>query len=170
MKTLWLRNVGALLLGWGWSLKWAAGPRAEVRAFGDSWNPTLLSAPEPELLPHLVEVRGSRRGAAHPPTAHHTRYRAKSRRASDLTCPGNREYSLSSDKSTGIWAPEECSRSPSRITDLLFSFPLVSQPIWPSRVIGSYGRCNIKMAVLGTGADSGVNRMNSKSQAGNIFW
>lgn len=66
------------------------------------------------------------------------------RRLHSLTCPGKREYSLRSDKSTGICVPEECSRSPSRITDLLFSFPLLSQPIWPSRMTGSYQRVQYK--------------------------
>lgn len=88
------------------------------------------------------------RGNADPgATAHHAYCGIRSMPAPRLTCPGNREYSVSSDRSTGMRLPEECSRSPSRITDLLFSFPLLSQPIWPSRVMGSYHRQVAKKAI-----------------------
>lgn len=54
-----------------------------------------------------------------------------------LTWPGNREYSLSSDRSTGTcWPP--CSGPASNRTDCAFSLPLLSQQIWPNTVILSY--------------------------------
>lgn len=55
------------------------------------------------------------------------------------TWPGNREYSGSSERSSGTWAPPECSRSPTSSTDLALSFPFPSQPICPSTVTGSCG-------------------------------
>lgn len=55
-----------------------------------------------------------------------------------LTCPGKREYSRSSDRSTGTCPPEEYSWSPSRMTDLAFSLPLESQQICPRTVTGSF--------------------------------
>lgn len=50
-----------------------------------------------------------------------------------LTWPGNREYSLSSDRSTGTcWPP--CSGPASKRTDCAFSLPLLSQQICPNTV------------------------------------
>lgn len=55
------------------------------------------------------------------------------RRILKLTWPGNREYSLSSDRSTGTCCPP-CSGPASKRTDWAFSLPLLSQQICPNTV------------------------------------
>lgn len=158
MKTLWLqedKECGQNDTSCGVELD--PGDRSQSRGQSTGGK---LESPWAWALATPPAATGWKRQAAGDRTlvpraaARYMYYGVNSPHASHLTCPGNREYSLSSDKSTGIWAPKECSRSPSRITDLLFSFPLVSQPIWPSRVTGSYRRCNKRMTVFGTGAQN----------------
>lgn len=55
-----------------------------------------------------------------------------------LTCPGNREYCLRSLRSRGTERPAEVSRDPSRITDLAFILPRLSQQILPTSVTSSW--------------------------------
>lgn len=61
-----------------------------------------------------------------------------------LTCPGNREYCLRSLRSRGTERPAEVSRDPSRITDLAFILPRLSQQILPTNVTSSCENMDIQ--------------------------